>query len=148
MRKLFVYYSYSGNGDEVATCLKEKEYEIQKVKTSKPLPKNYALGIIVGGFKAGIHYQDPLVDFYSDVTLYDEIVIGSPIWNARFSSPINTVLEKLNLTNKNLTFVLYSGSGKSPKATQKIHENYPNAKIIDLQEPKKNKEELKKLEEL
>lgn len=32
MKKLFIYYSLTGNGDEVAKTLKEKGYEIRKVK--------------------------------------------------------------------------------------------------------------------
>lgn len=145
MNKIFIYYSLTGNGDVVASVLKEKGYEIRKVNTLEPLPKNRFLSILVGGFKAGIEYKDKLVNFNSNIDDYDEIVIGSPIWNARLSSPINTVLNELNLDNKDISFILYSGSGVSPKATGKIKKIYPNAKIIDLHEPKKNVEELKKL---
>lgn len=62
------------------------------------------------------------------------------------SSPINTVLKKLNLKDKKLSFILYSGSGKAPKAIEIINKKYTNVKIIELKEPKKNKEELKKID--
>lgn len=145
MKRLFIYYSHSGNGDIVAESLKEKGFDIRKVIPKKDIPKNFVLSILVGGFKASINYRDKLKEFNYNISDYDEIYIGSPIWNARLSSPINTVIDNLEVEKRPLTFVLYSGSGTSPKATVKIKEKFPDAKIIDLKEPKKNKEELKKL---
>lgn len=144
MKKIFIYYSLTGNGYTVASYLKEKGWNIRKVETSEPLPKNYILSILAGGYKAMVNYEDKLIDFDANIEEYDEVAIGSPIWNARLSSPINSVLKELDLKDKKLTFVLYSGSGKSPKATERINKEYPNAKVIDLVEPKKNKEELTK----
>ena len=145
MKKLFIYYSYSGNGDVVADYLKKKGFELRKVIPKKSISNNKVLGILTGGFKASINYCDKLIDFDNDVSEYNEVYIGSPIWNSRFSSPINTVLKSLELENNKITFVFYSGSGTSPKATEKVKKIFPNAKIIDLKEPKKNKEELTKL---
>ena len=87
-----------------------------------------------------IKYEDKLIDFNNNIKEYDEIIIGTPIWNSRLSSPINTVLKTIDFKDKKVSFILYSGSGKS---TEIINKKYPNAKIIDLKEPKKNKEELK-----
>lgn len=145
MKKLFIYYSLTGNGDMVAEYLKNKEYDIRKVETKEPLPKNYVLSILAGGYKAMINYEDKLIDFNSDIEEYDEVVIGSPVWNARFSSPINTVLKLLDLSSKKVSFVLYAGSGQAPKAGEKINIKYPKAKVIILKEPLKNKEELDKI---
>lgn len=140
MKKIFIYYSLTGNGDMVANFLSKKNIDIRKVETLEPLPKNYILSIITGGFKASINYKDKLNNFNDDISNYDEIIIGSPIWNSRLSTPINSVLKKLDLSNKKIAFILYSGSGKSPKATQKINNLYKNAKIIDIKEPKNNED--------
>lgn len=146
MKKIFIYYSLTGNGDAVADYLKNKEYDIRKVETSEPLPKNFILRILAGGYKAMISYEDKLIEFNNNIEEYDEIIIGSPIWNARLASPINTVLKMLDLKDKKVKFVLYSGSGKGPKATEEIKNKYPNSNIIDLIEPKNNKEELEKID--
>ncbi len=148
MKKLFIYYSHSGNGDIVAESLKEKGFDIRKVIPKKDIPKNFALSILAGGFKASVNYHDKLKDFNYDISDYDEIYIGSPIWNARLSSPINTVLRELKLDNKKMAFVFTSGSGTSPKATEKVRKLYGNVEIIDLQEPLKNKKELIKLDKM
>ena len=144
MKKIFIYYSLSGNGDLVAEYLSKKDIDIRKVNTSETLSKNMVLRIITGGFKAMINYKDKLVGFDNDIASYNEIIIGSPIWNSRLSSPINSVLDKINLSNKKITFILYSGSGKTIKAHELINKKF-KAKIIDLKEPLRNKEELKKL---
>ena len=148
MKSIFIYYSYTGSGDIIAEELNKKGVDLRKVIRLKKMPKSSFGGMMTGGFLAGIKHKDKLVDFDSNVEEYDQIIIGSPIWNARFSSPINTVLSKLNLSNKQVTFVLYSGSGEAKKAVKRINKEYANAKVIILKEPKKYPEELKKLDEI
>ena len=148
MKKLFVYYSYTGNGEYVAEYLKTKGYDVREAIRKKKLPKSFFWGVMTGGFLAGIKHKDKLVDFDENIEEYDEIVIGSPIWNGRFSTPINTVLSKLNLKDKKVTFLFYSGSGEGEKAVKRVKKEYPEARIFILKEPKKHPEELSKIIEL
>ena len=145
MKKVFIYYSLSGNGEIIADYLQDNNIEIRKIKAIDKMPKNTVLRILTGGFLAGIEYKAALIDFNNNIEEYDEIIIGSPIWNGKLSCPINSVLDILDLSNKKITFILYSGSGKSPKATDKIMKLYPNSTIIDIKEPKQNKEYTQKL---
>lgn len=145
MKKIFIYYSLSGNGDIVANYLKEKNIDIRKVETKKPLPSNMVLRILSGGFLAGINHKDELVNFNPDITKYDEVIIGSPIWNDHLSCPINTVLDKLNLTNKKVSFILYSGSGEAPKTIKRLNDIYKDITINNIKEPKKNNERIAEL---
>ena len=144
MKKLFIYYSLTGNGDLVSNFYKEKGYEIRKVINKVKYSKKMFPLMMKGGYRALFNKKDKLLDFNSDVKDYKEIVIGSPIWFDRTSPVLNTILNKLDLTGKKVTFIFYSGSGQGNKAKEKINKLY-NANIIFLQEPKKHKEELKKL---
>ena len=146
--KLFIYYSNSGNGDVVASKMHDLGYDIRKVLTNYKLSKNLFLSMMKGGFHSLIGKKPKLNNYNNDVNNYDEICIGSPIWNGRFACPINTVLKNTNLENKLLTFILYSGSGEAKKAYQKILKKYPNAKIIILKQPKSNLTELDRIEGL
>ena len=142
MKSLFIYYSRTGNGDLVAEMLKEKGFDIEKVETLKnPIPKSFVLSMFIGGFKAAIGAHPKIKELVVNPELYDEIYIGSPIWNARFATPTNSLLKELKLEGKKVTFVLYSGSGTSKGATKKINKLYPEARIINLKEPLKYKEE-------
>ena len=151
MKRLFIYYSYTGNGDVAANFLKEKGVEIRKVIRRKSLPKSFFWSVMTGGFLAGIHHKDKLTGFDAMIKKYDEIIIGSPIWNARISSPINMVLRMLEngcLKEKKVSFVFYAGSGEGKKALKRVNKRYNNPKVIFLKEPKKYPEELEKLNEL
>lgn len=130
----------------MAKNLSDKGIDIRKVITSEELPKNFILSILIGGYKAMINYCDKLLDFDSRIDSYDEIIIGSPVWNGRFCSPINSVLKLLNLNDKKISFILYSGSGKISKLEKSINEKFDNVNIFNLIEPKKNLEELEKLQ--
>lgn len=148
MKKLFIYYSLSGNGDLVAETLASKGYEIRKVVPQKKAPESFFFRILAGGFGAGIGRKEPLAAYDPDVTGYDQVVIGTPIWNGRVSCPVNTVLSETDLSGKELAFVLYSGSGEAPKTLERINDRYPGATVIHLKEPKTRREELEKLKDL
>lgn len=147
MKKLFIYYSLTNNGDVVAEVFKEKGYEIRKVNPKSKYPKNRFLQIMIGGYKASFNKKDKLIDFDTDISNYERIVIGSPIWNDRLSAPINSVISLLDLKDKNISFVLYSASGKAEHAKEKIKSLYDVDAIV-LKEPKGNKEELDKLKDI
>ena len=148
MAKLFIYYTLSGNGDTVADCLKDKGYDIRKVEPSKKPPKKFFLQILQCGFNAGRKYCEPLKSYDTDVSAYEEVVVGSPVWNGRLSCPINTVLRDTYLKDKKVTCVLYSGSGEAKKAEEQVLKAVPDAAVIHLQEPKKNREAIERLSDL
>jgi flavodoxin len=145
MSKIFIYYSLTGNGDIVANYLKKQKVSIRKVNIKDKMPKSFVGRIIVGGYLAGISAKAKLLDFDSDIKKYDEVIIGSPIWNGRLTPAINSVLDLLDLKNKKITFILCSGSGSAPKAESYLKSKYKKMQIINLKEPKNNIEILKSI---
>jgi len=147
-KTLFVYYSFSGNGDLIAEAFREKGAEVRKVTPKRNLPKSFFWSVMTGGFLATIGHKSPLKGFDSDLSGYDKIVIGSPIWNGRLSCPINTVLSDCDLAGKDIAFVLYAGGGEAPGAAERLRQAYPNATVTVLKDPKKYPEELEKLKDI
>ena len=145
MSKLFIYYSNTGNGEIVAYKMESLGYDVRRVMPKKDLPKAFFFKVMTGGFLAGLNKKSKLVDFDNNIEGYEEIIIGSPVWNDRLSCPINTVLEKLNLEGKDVRFVLYAGSGTAKKAVSQLAKYVPNPLVTFLKEPKKYPEELEKL---
>lgn len=143
MSKLFVYYSLSGNGDAVANHYKEKGYEIFKLETKKPMPKSFPILIMKGGFLAGIKAKTKIIDPKVKFDEYDEIIVGSPIWNGNLASPVNTLLTLID--GKKVDFVLYSGSGEGKGALKRLNKEYPDSNILFLKSPKDNLNEIEKL---
>ena len=148
MKKLFIYSSFTGNGDFVSKEFENSGYEIRKVIEKKKFPKSFFWSVMSGGFRAGLGLKGKLVNYDKDVSKFEKIVIGSPIWNGRFPPTINAVLKLTDFANKDLTFVFYSGSGTGKKAEARVKKEFPSAKIVFLREPKKHPDELKKLKEL
>ena len=145
MKKLFLYYSYTGNGDLVSKEMEKRGFELRKIDTVKRLPKSFFWSMMVGGFQAGLSLKAKLKEFDHNIEEYEQIVIGSPIWNGKFPPAINTVLKTLPLKDKNISFLFYSGSGEGAKALKRIKKEYPNAQYVFLQEPKKHPDELNKI---
>lgn len=148
MSKIFIYYSLTGNGDFISKEMENKGYTIRKVVEKKKMPKKFFFRVLTGGFRAGIGEKAKLIEYNNDVSEYDEVVIGSPVWNGKFPPAINSVLLSTNLENKKLTFLFYSGSGEVPKVNKKIEKIYPNASVIVLKEPISHQEELSKISNL
>ncbi|MBR3269847.1 NAD(P)H-dependent oxidoreductase [Candidatus Saccharibacteria bacterium] len=146
MKNLFIYYSLTGSGDKVAEELKKQGYEIRKVKSKVKYPKSLFPLMMKGGHRALTNKKDDLEDFDTNLKGYDKIVIGSPVWDDRLAPATNALLDKLDLKGKNVSFILYSGSGQAQKATEKIQELFGKEPII-LKAPKKHPQELAKLKD-
>lgn len=148
MKKLLIYCSFTGNGDVVASRFLENGYELRKVIEKHKMPKSFFFSVLEGGFRAGINAKGKLVNYDSDVSSYEEIVIASPIWNGRLTPIANSIIKQTNLKDKKLTFVFCAGSGEGKHALKKINKLFPEVKVVFLKEPKKYPEELDKLKEL
>ena len=148
MKKLLIYCSFTGNGEKVAKEFESHNFEVRKVEEKHKMSKSFFFAVLGGGFRASLGLKGKLINYNNDVSSYEEIVIGSPIWNDRFPPVTTAILAQTDLKDKKLTFVLYSGSGEGKHALKKIQKNYPHAQVIFLKEPKKYPDELKKLEPL
>ena len=118
--KYFVYFSWSGNGDFIANFLKEKGYEPVKVETLKQLGKVNFFRIFKYGFKAMGAKKTPIKEINLDLKEDDIVVIGSPIWNDRLSTPINSVLSQFEFNKENTKFILYPAGETTNKSFEQI----------------------------
>ena len=148
MKKLFLFSSFTGNGDFVSKEFEKAGFVLRKVIEKKKFPKSFFWSVMSGGFRASIGLKGKLVNYDKDVSRFDKIVIGSPIWNGRFPPVMNSVLKETNFEGKELSFVFYSGSGEGKKAEARVKKEFPSAKILFLKDPKKHSEEVLKLKEI
>lgn len=149
MKKYFVYYSASGNGDYLAELLKEAGYEIVKVEMVKPIGKIGFFKILRYGGQAMMNKKANIQELSLELNSDDLIVVGSPIWNDRLSTPINAVLDKFTFNKETTEFILYpagEGTNKSKEQLKKL--GFIKEPIV-IQNPLKYKDTVKeKLEKL
>lgn len=143
--KYFIYFSATGNGDYLATLLKEYGYTPIKVEMLKPMKKVGFWQILKYGGRAMMGKKEKIKDI--DLSLKDDdvVVIGSPIWNDRLSTPISTVLAKFDLNKENTNFILYpAGEGTKKSLNQIAKLGFKNQPIV-ISYPLKKQEQAKEL---
>ena len=149
MKKYFVFYSASGNGDYLAELLKEAGYEIVKVEMVKPIGKIGFFKILHYGGQAMMKKKANIQELSLELNSDDLIVVGSPIWNDSLSTPINAVLDKFTFNKETTEFILYpagEGTNKSKEQLKKL--GFIKEPIV-IQNPLKYKDTVKeKLEKL
>ena len=101
MKRLVVFYSLSGNTEEaakkIATALNA---DLLKLETVKSMPKAFVAQIIVGGGQVMMNHIPELKPIDIDLNLYDEIILGSPIWNSKGVPAVNAFLKDENSAAK------------------------------------------------
>lgn len=140
MSKYFVYYSATGNGDFLAELLKEAGYEPIKVEMKKPIGKVGFFKILSFGGKAMFKCKAKIQDIKLDLKDDDVVVIGSPIWNDRLSTPINSVLAKFNFNKETTEFILYPAGEDTKKSKDQIKKLGFISEPLVISNPTKNKE--------
>lgn len=143
--KYFVYFSASGNGDFIAEYLKELGYTPIKVEMIKPIKKINFFSIMKYGFRAGMNKKEKIKELNLDLKEEDEVIIGSPIWNDKLSTPINTLLDKYSFNKETTRFILYpAGEGTNKSLIQLEKLGFKNKPIV-YSNPLKNQDKVKEL---
>lgn len=104
MNYLIVYYSFTGNNKKLALMLKEKLacdiFEIKEQKQRSPLSILYDFMFF---------RKAKLVDYNINLNQYDYVILVSPIWAGRLSTPLKTFLKKQKDSIKKYSFITICG---------------------------------------
>jgi flavodoxin len=123
MKTLIVYYSLEGNTEYVAEQIKESVgADILKLVPKKAYHDKGFAKFFWGG-KSAVMAEKPELEAYDvDLTGYERIIFGFPVWASNFTPPIRTFIEdyKDGLKGKKVVaFACQSGSG-AEKALAKL----------------------------
>ena len=143
--KYFVYYSATGNGDYLASLLEEKGYTPIKVEMVKPIGKMNFFKIFKYGGHAMQKRKAKIKEINLELQKDDEVVIGSPIWNDRLSTPINTILATLSLNKQTTKFILYPAGEGTKKSLKQIADLGFTSTPVVISYPVKKQEQAKQL---
>ncbi len=130
MAKLIVYYSLEGNTEYIANTIAEKTGAALLKLVPKKAYKDKGFAKFVWGGKSALMAERPELEPYTvDLSLYDEVIIGFPVWASTITPAIRTfVMENVDtLKEKTISaFACQSGSG-AEKAFGKLQELIGNA---------------------
>ena len=125
MKKLIVYYSLEGNTEFIVSKLEEKfseDADVLKLVPVKAYSDKGFAKFIWGGKSAVMAEKPKLEPYFVDWSLYDEVIIGFPVWASTITPPIRTFVcdNHDRLKEKKISaFACQAGSG-AEKAFAKL----------------------------
>lgn len=129
MKRLVVYYSLSGNTEEAAKKIAEKlNADLLKLETKRRMPKSFAAQILVGGGQVMMNRIPELMPYETNIDDYDDIVLGSPIWNSKGVPAVNAFLKDENAAKKVTALFFLSAGGDTKKGLDALTKKLPNLK--------------------
>lgn len=123
MKTLIVYFSLEGNTEYVAGQIREATGAEQLKLVPKKAYHDKGFAKFFWGGKSAVMAEKPELEAYDvDLSAYERIIFGFPVWASNFTPPIRTFIEdnKDGLKGKKFAaFACQSGSG-AEKALAKL----------------------------
>lgn len=130
MKRAVVYYSLSGNTKEAAEKIaKEIGADLIQIDQLKPMPSSKASQMMVGGMKATFGIKPEIKGVPENISEYDEIIIGTPIWASKPAPAVNTFIKKRGVADKISAVFTFSGGGDNDKCIEYLSKLLPNMKL-------------------
>jgi flavodoxin len=111
MKTAIVYYSLDGNCDFTARHLgKILNADIVKIELLNEIKYKGFLRILWGGMQVLLKKTPALKPYNFDPSLYDLIIIGTPVWAGSPCSPVNSFLAQAKITGRKIAlFACHAG---------------------------------------
>ena len=102
-KTLIIYYSNTGGTVSVAKVMaKQLQAETFEIKPVKTYDKNMWTAWDVAKAERDNQQLPKLKATLLDITPYDNIIIGTPVWGYTMANPIMTLLNQLDFQGKNI----------------------------------------------
>ena len=127
--KLIVYFSYTNNTKMIAEKIKEKvNCDILEIKTVIPYSNDYDAVVNDEHNSEASNHLPEIQEINVDLSKYDEIIIGTPVWWYRPAPAIRTFLKQNDLSNKTVK-PFATNAGWLGKTFKEIEKLCPNSNV-------------------
>lgn len=100
-RKIIIYFTYTGNTKKIAEKIKEKlNCDILEIKTVIPYSKDYDTVVNDEQNSESSNHLPEIQNLNIDLSNYEEIILGTPVWWYRPVPAIRTFLTQNDLSGK------------------------------------------------
>ena len=125
METLVIYFSQKGKTKEAAGRIAQLSgADLAEIKTHKSYRMSYRKTVFTS-LKEILLNERPELDMeIPDISAYDRILIGSPIWCGTFPNAVFSFLDKVNLNGKKAAIFTTSGATEPQKIAVKIKKKY------------------------
>ena len=111
---IIIYYSWSGSTEYIAKQIARLcGADLLQLFPTEAYPVNYSKCVDQARIETRTGFCPPLESFEIDLSQYDTVFIGSPIWCGTYASPIRTFLRSYDLSGKTVyPFCTHGGGGE------------------------------------
>jgi flavodoxin len=145
MKKLVCYFSATGITKAVASMIAEFTesdlFEIEPVEKYTEADLDWQ----DESSRSSIEMKDKnsrpsIVNKVSNIDIYDEIIIGFPVWWYTAPTIINTFIEENDLSNKKIYVFVTSGGSTADGSFTDLSKKYPNLDFVSGKKLNRNVE--------
>lgn len=103
MKSIVIYYSYGGNTRKAAGQIAAAIHaDLEEIETVKPYTGSYDQVVDQGQQEVNRGFRPKLKPIHADLSQYDTIVLGSPVWWYTFAPAMNSFLHSADLSGKSI----------------------------------------------
>lgn len=129
MKKLVVFYSYTGHTKMIAENIQQKlNCDILEIKPVKPYSTDYQTVVDEEQNNSSVGKTPDIQKIDKNLNDYDEIIIGTPVWWYTIAPVIRTFLTQNDLSNKTIK-PFATNVGWLGHTFQEIQKLCPNSKV-------------------
>ena len=128
-KKIIVYFSYTGNTKKIAEKIQKKlGCDIIEIKPEKPYSTDYQTVVDEEQNNESTKKTPDIQKMNIDLSKYDEIIIGSPVWWYTIAPVIRTFLKQNDLSGK-IIKPYATNAGWLGRTFKEIEQLCPNSKV-------------------
>ena len=130
-RNLIVYYSHSGNTEEVAKMIhKAVEGDIVKLRPADPYPRDYNSVVKQAKKEIQSGFLPKLMPHINDIVGYNNVFVGSPNWWSTIAPPVTSFLSQFDFAGKTIAPFGTHGGGGEGRMFSEIKKLCPGASVL------------------
>ncbi|WP_222409569.1 flavodoxin [Rhizobium leguminosarum] len=100
---LVAFFSRTGNTRVIASQIRRaKEADLFEIVASAPYPEDYEATVAQASSKTSSGYRPPLTGRAANLSRYDTVYLGFPVWGMTAPPVIRSFLRSHDLTGKNV----------------------------------------------
>lgn len=128
-KKLVVFFSYTGNTKKIAESIQKKlNCDILEIKPVKPYSTDYQTVVDEEQNNESSKKKPEIQSINKDLSQYDEIIVGSPVWWYTIAPVIRTFLSENDLKGK-IIKPFATNAGWLERTFQEIEKLCSNSKV-------------------
>jgi len=129
---LTAYYSYSGNTRKIAQEIHKKVGGVTvEIEVVTAYPASYDDVVAQAKKEIAEDYEPPIKTNVQNISEYDVIFIGSPVWWYTIAPPVVAFLSEHDLSGKTVVPFVTHGGGGQANSFRNVAKFTPNSKVLE-----------------